>query len=167
MSLDHLFIDVAVTGTHPSAIAAVRTNHKGVTQAAFASSITERNLDTVLADLDRVVLQPYTSHYALVVQNQKTYSHVAFAFNAKAMLDLVQLAWPMGLAGLVPARDLDTLAKHFGVTYDADSASDTAVAISEVYWRMMRRYKTVLIGEEVIREFGGERLAGIRSFFKF
>ncbi len=68
---------------------------------------------------------------------------------------------------MIPDRELDTLSKHFGSPIALDlegTMSGNCEALVRVYWAMMKRYRSALIGEEAVRDFGGEALAGIRKF---
>lgn len=91
-------------------------------------------------------------------------------FRGKTWLDISQLAWPLGYCDMISNRDLDTLCKHFGAVVAHDAAgtmSGNCEALVRVYWAMMQRYRTALIGEEAVRDFGGEALQGIRKFIGF
>lgn len=89
-------------------------------------------------------------------------------FAGRAWIDIGQLAWPLVDGGLVPSRDLETLAAYFGVALpSARNVADMCSAMVSVYAEMMRRYRTALTGEQALREVGGETLEGIRRIIGF
>lgn len=84
-------------------------------------------------------------------------------FPGAAWIDTGHLSWPLLHHGLVSSRSLATLAKHVGIKPEAlTTAAGTAFTTMRVYWELMRRYKTALAGEELLRSVGGDALESIR-----
>lgn len=147
-------------------------------------SVTEwtqaRRLPEVMSTLRETLLIPFDGSYVVVATHAdvdrrffkeawKTHNcngPGGSPFQHRAWIDPLQLAWPMFYNDMMPDRSFDSLCKHFGVNNSApDTATGDCAALVEVYWAMMNRYKGALIGEEVIREVGGNALAHVRRFF--
>lgn len=137
-----------------------------------------RLLPQVMSMLRETMLLPFDGTYVVVASHADTdrsflrqawKTHQASGpalFSARAWIDPLQVAWPMFYNDMMPDRSFDSLCKHFGVRNSApDTATGDCAALVEVYWNMMNRYKGALIGEEVIREVGGNALAHVRRFF--
>lgn len=89
-------------------------------------------------------------------------------FAGRAWIDIGQLAWPLVDGGLIPSRDLETLATYFDVGLASPrNTADMCSAMAAVYSEMMRRYRTALTGEQALRDVGGETLEGIRRIIGF
>jgi hypothetical protein len=182
MNLDHVFIELGLSEDNIAAatvtgIAAVRTDRKGRVLAAYSEScsirgLEEADIETVYANLSCALLTPYPTQYVVISQHGNAYRGILppECFRGKSWLDIAQLAWPLGYCDMISNRDLDTLCKHFGIkiAHDAEgSMSGNCEALVRAYWAMMQRYRTALIGEEAVRDFGGEALAGVRKFIGF
>ncbi len=177
-SLDHVFIEVGLSDDNIAAanitgIAAVRTDRKGKVLASHCETCSIRGLDDIDVDavyqkVNDVLLRPYAESYVIVARNAQAYKGVLGPnyFRGRAWLDIAQLAWPLGHCDMIPDRNLDTLAKHFGCKYDEENTmTGNCETLCRVYWEMMKRYRAALLGEEAVRDIGGEALAGIRKFF--
>lgn len=89
-------------------------------------------------------------------------------FFSRVWLDVNDLAWPLLVSGQVKGRTIETLAKHFGVSLgDHSDSADIVEGLLQVYGLMMTRYNTALKGESMVREAGGETLAGLRNMMGF
>lgn len=178
MNLDHVFLELALSDENiaiasVTGLAAVRTDRKGKVLAAYSESCEIRGLDSIDIDavyqkVDSILLRPYAEPYVVIAQHAQAYkgSLGLSVFRGRTWLDIAQLAWPLGYCDMIPDRNLDTLAKHFGVYVKETSGtlSGDCESLCRVYWAMMKRYRMSLLGEEAIRDFGGEALAGIRKY---
>ena len=178
MNLDHVFLELALSEENIAAasvtgLAACRTDRKGKVLAAYSETCSIRGLDSidieaVYEKVNGVLLRPYPEPYVIVAQHAQAYKGLLgpSIFRGRAWLDIAQLAWPLGYCDMIPDRNLDTLAKHFGVFVEdtAGTMSGNCESLCRVYWAMMKRYRTSLLGEEAIRDFGGETLAGLRRY---
>ncbi len=178
-SLDHLFLALGLSESNLetaaiTGIAAVRTDRKGTVLAAYSESCSVRglvdcDLEAVYGNMANALLKPFPAHYVIVAEHSNAYRTLLGPayFKGKTWLDISQLAWPLGYSDMIPDRSLDTLTKHFGtpIAFDLEGTmSGNCEALVRVYWAMMKRYRSALIGEEAVRDFGGEALAGIRKF---
>ena len=177
MNLDHVFIELGLSENNiavasVTGIAVVRTDRKGKVLAAYSEACSIRGLDdidieTVYSKVESTLLKPYSEPYVIIAQHAHAYKGVlgSTCFRGRAWLDIAQLAWPLGYCDMIPDRNLDTLAKYFNcATLSDGTMSGNCETLVRIYWAMMKRYKTSLLGEEVIRDIGGETLAGIRKF---
>jgi len=166
MNLDHVFIAVDSDGKRITSVSAVRTDRKGKVLAAS-------DADSVVIAA-RTVIEPFSDTYLIISQyptikilsTDKTAK--SCGLSDKEWLDIAQVAWPLAFSDMVGNCNLDTLCKHFGINYqDAGTTIGDCEAMVRVYWAMMTRYRTALIAEEGIRDYGGEALRGIRKFIGF
>ncbi len=177
MNLDHVFIELGLSDDNIAAasvtgMAAVRTDRKGKVLAAYSEACSIRGLDdidieSVYGKVSDTLLKPYPEPYVVVAQNAQAYKGLlgGSCFRGRAWLDIAQLAWPLGYCDMIPDRSLGTLAKHFMCNVESDGTmSGNCETLVRVYWALMKRYRTALLGEEAIRDIGGETLAGIRKF---
>lgn len=178
MNLDHIFIELALSEDNIEAasvtgMAAVRTDRKGKVLAAYSESCSIRGLvDTdvegLYGNLSSALLVPYPAQYVIIAQHANAYKGLLGPnrFRGKTWLDIAQLAWPLGYCDMISNRDLDTLCKHFELAPNVQDGtmSGNCEALVRVYWAMMKRYKTALIGEEAVRDYGGEALASLRKY---
>lgn len=185
MNLEHVFVDVAMTEAKATAdvtaIAVVRTDHRGNVLAAFSEKIGDdaRDYATVSNAVHAEIIEPFTNSYVVVAHSAQLDRDVLMRayrlakrgqelFKGRAWLDTVQLAWPFAYHDLVASRDLDTICKAFGVTNTApDTAMGDCEALVRVYWAMMRRLDMALTGEEAVRNVIGEPIAKLRSIIGF
>jgi hypothetical protein len=182
MNLDHVFIELGLSEDNPelaavTGMAVVRTDRKGKVLAAYSDTAKH---DGPVAPIDRLyervraeVLKPYPASYVVVSQHAATYKRILGdrCFPERPWVDIAQLAWPLGYCDMISARDLDTLSKHFAVSggeYGTDGTmTGNCEILVRVYWAMMQRYRTALLGEEAVRDIGGEALASLRKFVGF
>ena len=179
MNLDHIFLEVGLSDENASlasvtSMAAVRTDRKGKVLAAYSEEVSIRGLEDaplekLYQNLAGSILGPYSSDYVVISQHSNIYKGLLQKnhFRGRPWLDIAQLAWPLGFCDMISNRDLDTLCKHFEVKAKSEeegTISGNCEALVRVYWAMMKRYRAALIGEEAIRDFGGEALAGVRKF---
>lgn len=178
MNLDHVFLELALSDENiaiasVTGLAAVRTDRKGKVSAAYSETCAIRGLDSidieaVYQKVDSILLRPYPEPYVIIAQHAQAYKGLLgpSVFRGRAWLDIAQLAWPLGYCDMIPDRNLDTLAKHFGlrVKETEGTLSGNCESLCRVYWAMMNRYRTSLLGEEALRDFGGEALAEFRKY---
>jgi len=187
--VDHVFIYVRPFSLESknssiAEISCVRTNGQvGQTTkrnviAAFSTKIDDeysfKNAVTnikknVVGDSDKFVVVTYLSDYVhTLVRNECRKIEVEELFLGRSWIDVAQLAWPLVSNGMIESRTIEVLSKHFGIKLlDKEDTADICTAIVGVYGYMMRRYKTALAGEEVIRDIGGETLDSIRKMVGF
>jgi hypothetical protein len=173
-------------------IAGVRTNGqigtigKSSIRAAFTSKIRLQGEEQsehspfieVLRQFKLRLLDSYEDRYAVVAYHSDILRPILRnecarageteeLFAGRAWLDISILAWPMADSGLISLRSVEALANHFGVPLESTDPPDVCTAMVSVYGRMMRRYRTALTGESMLREVGGETLEGIRKIVGF
>jgi hypothetical protein len=180
MNLDHVFIELGLSDDNiavasVTGMAAVRTDRKGKVLAAYSDSVshstrpnTKDGIDRLYEGLSDALIKPYPAQYVVIAQHANAYKQAVGenCFRGKAWLDIAQLAWPLGYCDMISNRDLDTLCKHFSIAIDSEGTmSGNCEALVRVYWAMINRYRVALIGEEAIRDIGGESLAKVRKFF--
>jgi len=103
------------------------------------------------AEVDRSFLKNYTEEKTEV-------------FSRKPWLDILALAWPLCFLDMISDRSFDSLCKHFKVENTAvDTATGDCEALVRVYWALIKRYRTALGGEEILREIGGNPLENFRK----
>lgn len=181
MNLDHVFVDVAMTEAKASAdvtaIAVVRTDHRGNVLSAFSEQVggEGRDFGIVANAIHAQILEPYAASYVVVAHHAQLDRDVLARahrlakrgpdlFKGRAWLDTVQLSWPFAYHDLVSSRDLDTICKAFAISNTAPgTATGDCEALVRVYWAMMRRLDMALTGEEAVRNVIGEPIAKLRS----
>jgi len=178
MNLDHVFVELGLSEDNIEAasvtgMAAVRTDRKGTILAAYSEScsirgLVEADMESVYGNLSATLLKPFPGQYVVVAQHASAYKTILGPtyFRGKTWLDIAQLAWPLGYCDMIPDRSLDTLCKHFGMPISPEAEgtmSGNCEALVRTYWAMMKRYRSALLGEEALRDFGGETLAGFRK----
>lgn len=136
-----------------------------------------------LLDAVKTQVLPPAGPYILVSYSEITRALIRLEYDrlkldnplaTRAWTDIYQLVWPLLATNQIQARSIAALSKHFGVTYEAkkgysddgDSA-DTCTALIQIYGALMRRYRTALAGESVLRDIGGESLEGLRNMMGF
>jgi len=179
--LDHIFIDVTTEGESLSlaSIAAFRTDRKGNLLASYHDDIARENafggvtLSVAMASFRNVVLGQgmaskfvYVSHYdnTRAILEKETGEHVAFDV---PWFYTCQLGWPLFNAGIVPNLELDSLANAHGIQTLTQSAENSATTIMRTYWEMMRRYRSAMVAEELVRKSSGPTVEKIRSALGF
>lgn len=180
MNLDHVFVYSQQFRGNLKSVAAFRTDRKGRGIAAFYSLIApkrEKESSEFPSRTRAIELMGYelglTSEPVVAVSTNIQYDAELFqpSFgNASIWLDVRQLAWPLVLHTAVSQhRSFSELCAHFGITKEIDERAGTSecVALSQLYWAMMTRYKTSLFGEEALRNAGGKTLASVRKLIGF
>lgn len=175
MNLDHVFITIAgdpdsnniVSVEH---LAVVRTNHKGQLLAGCTATVGTDNVSKLIAS---EILDGRDTEYVIVcygnaIVRPAVERECPDLFNARAWLDISQLAWPFAYTDMISARDLETLTRYFdGSNPDPGSARGDCEATVRVYWEMMRRQKLALKGEDTVRALGGTLFQDIRNMVGF
>lgn len=172
MNLDHVFLWSAYERGNLRKIAAVRTDRKGRVLTAYESKIAPKreressefpNLQNAILDMESVLgigINPSVIVSEKPVIEKATFGAV-FPFTEDIWLDIYQLSWPLFLnAAISKDRAFRELCAEFNVVIDSDNE---VVALCNVYWAMMTRYKTSLFGEEIFRDMGGKALASVRK----
>lgn len=159
MNVDHIFIETIGDNLSQLELAAVRTNHKGKVLTTHSSKFS-------FDDFEKRVLKPFSNQYVIISQSNR-FKHVLTGqwFKDKTWLTISQLAWPLYYSDMISDTEFDTICKHFSIDdCPDDDIEGNCEALVRVYWALMKRYRTALIGEEAVRDFGGEALASVRKF---
>lgn len=119
---------------------------------------------TALDTLKSSIIKPYGGKKFVVVahvaQFDKTYLQLECKrykqdepFATRYWIDTAQLAWPFLFSGIILDRKLNTLCKFFDVdTNNLHNALRDVEALSQVYWRMMKRYKLAMSVDNDVRK---------------
>jgi len=190
MNQDHVFVDLAVTHAKPEdgeivGIAVVRTDKKGKVLAAFSERVAsaesptfgDPDFDTVIRDMKRSILNDtFDSSYIVIAAHADTdraylreyTDDKPEVFPRRGWLDILALSWPLCYNDMISDRSFESLCRHFKVENTApNTATGNCEALVRVYWAMMKRYKTALGGEEILREIGGTPLENVRKLVGF
>lgn len=168
--MDHVFLY-----SSPKRIAALKTNQKGKALVGFTSGI-GYTIDSeyprrsaAMADMvDTLGLGDFPMVIVSFNAGRDKIDYAkAFPVTDSIWLDIKQLAWPLVMHSAISSdRSFKELCAHFGVKIEKEvEGSSDVLALSEVYWAMMTRYKTSLFGEELIRDIGGGALKQVRGLF--
>ncbi len=172
MNQDHIFIDVASDQDGISGIAMVRTDRKGKVLCAFSDNVDDTSpISKVVEAMRTSILKPelgntyvIVAHFAEADKQVLKDAGQGDLFRGRAWLDTSQIAWPFVYNDLAGERTLDALCAYFEIKNTApDTATGDCEALVRLYWEMMKRYKTAILGEEAIRDYGGETLKRLRS----
>lgn len=172
-------------------LAAVRTDSKGKVLAAFAEHVRPsqavldedddleeckeaRVFEKVIGDLKNTILDRYPSTYVVVSHGEVDRRFLRQEWErigergevfTRAWVDTSLLVWPFAYHDMIAARDLNTLCHYFRVENTApNTVQGDCEALVRVYWAMMKRYKFALLGEEAVRDYGGELLGSFRQW---
>ena len=175
--MDHLFIECLLDGEEVSDIAAVRATADKTVRATYSEKILTRSfadgvpLDTALAAMKAKLCPPtFPSTFVLVSHKASPplIKAVPNVFAECGWVYLNQMAWPLVWAQVVSAVNLEELAKAHKVGVEAlESATGRVTATMNVYFAMMRRYKTALQVEETMTHLGGQALKSARDLLNF
>lgn len=176
--MDHLFIECLLDGEEISDIAAVRATADRTIRGTFSEKILTRGfadgveLDTALKAMKAKLCPPaYPSTFVLV--SHKANPVVIKAVQPDIFVDcgwvyLNQIAWPMVWAQVVGAVNLEELAMALKIKTEAlDSATGRVAGTMNVYFALMKKYKTALQVEETMTHLGGQALKSARELLNF
>lgn len=185
--MDHIFLMVKASSMKMKEaniieIASIRTNGQlgSITKrsvlAAFTSDVSD--FKSTVKELEKNILDKFDNKYVVVTHISditKTLLRNGYEknniktelFDGRAWVDINQLAWPLVASGIIPNRQLQTIAKHFELAYSETDSADLCTVLVNIYGHMMRQFKTALIGEEAVRDFGGETFKNIRQMMGF
>lgn len=162
MNQDHVFLEM-----DKKSIAIVRTDYKAKVQATFSSVFSRED---VFIDLAAEILAPFDSKYVVIShlyeRNREVLKEKAGReLFPRAWIDTAQMAWPLVFNDIMNySRTLESLCMHFDIPNDEPGVPEADVtALLKVYWEMMRRYRTALVGEQALHSVGGETLHGLRK----
>lgn len=179
--MDHLFICINSDSKveNISEISAIRTDGKigHINQKSIIDTFTSRvninNVDNVILSL-KDKLSATDEKFIVVSFNCEVIRQLISLqckhelYSKRVWIDVRQIAWPLVLSGLVNDRTIKTLCKYLKIeTKENPDSADDCTLIMQIYCRLMQRYKTSLIGEETIREVGGETLESLRKLVGF
>jgi len=181
--MHHIFIYALPTSQEKDAriseIAAVRVPGFGPykkthIQEAFFDTSSNVNLlnelySRLIPNADPFIMVSYSKEVTRALLRIETEKRgIEDKFSGRAWLDIGDLAWPLLVSGQIKSRSIEALASHFEITVKADmDSADTVTALLQIYGNMLRRYSTALKGESMLREAGGETLAGLREIIGF
>lgn len=174
MNLDHIFLWTVYLKGDVTRISGYRTDRKGKAVGAYTSGIAHRRDDSshlpdqsgAIADLGDTLGINSNPMVVVSTNPEKDFREYYGIFPKSCIwLDINQLAWPLVMRDQVAKeRSFGELCNLFGVEIRSD-VSGECVALGQLYWAMMTRYKTSLYGEEVISHAGGNALKTVRNFF--
>jgi len=179
MNLDHVFLHTAYTRGqgHVKSVSGIRTDRRGKGVAAFTSMVAPKaekessefpSTEAAIGMMDQELafgVNPLVIVTADVVGDKKLYAK-ALSFTDCIWLDISQLAWPLVMhIAVSKERTFKELCAHFEIVIGDESGTAECIALSQLYWAMMTRFKTSLFGEEVIRNAGGKALGHVRKLF--
>lgn len=177
MILDHIFIDAKAEKLRLTELAIIRTSRRGSIISSqsevFGSHVpNDRIIESVeLAAANATVSVPAAK---LVVIGhglgwRETLNREWERVGRKPFLgrhcwiDVSDMAWPLVYAGIVQTRDLQALVNHFEIDVATlGPSAENAVAVMQVYWEMMRRYRTALHIEETGAVLAGKQFDQFR-----
>ena len=181
--MDHIFVYASSDSKNPdkaciTSISAIRASGFGPytkrsIKAAFTSLVDTNFSDvyaalkkSILHDDDKYVVVSHTNEIQrTLLTNNCDGNDLERLFVGRVWIDIAQLAWPVIAMGMIRSRSIADLGKYYGLHFNIneEDTSVIATAITEIYSHMLRRYKAGLVGEEAIRDFGGEALENIRK----
>lgn len=176
MNQDHIFIEIETSEKVITAVSAVRTDRKGNVLRAFTDSVTtDRDLTSVMGGLKEAVLKNFTEQY-VVVGYRAAYVRELLGEKAfpRTWIDIYDLAWPFVYFDLAPSRHFEALCHTFGLPADRETADEGRAGwsvarvelMTQLYWRMMVRYRVALVGEEMARGFTQELVESVKGMFR-
>lgn len=172
MNLDYVFLYSGYQRGEIKKISAVRTDRKGKGLFAYTTGIAAKKdvssefqpIAAAVADMCDVLKlsdSPVVIVSFNIERDKKTFSK-AFSFNDCIWLDIYQLAWPLVVhTSISKERTFKELCQQFDVKIEGHEC----VMLCQLYFAMMARYKTSLVGEEILRDAGGNVLKTVRGFF--
>lgn len=176
MNQDHIFIEIETADKVVTAVSAVRTDRKGNVLRAFTDSVsTDRDLSAIIQALREALLQNFTEQY-VVVGYRAAYVRELLGSGTlpRTWIDIYDLAWPFVYYDLAPSRHFEALCHTFGLPSDRDTADEGKAGwsvprvelMTQLYWRMMVRYRVALVGEEMARGFTHEFVESVKGMFR-
>lgn len=179
---DHIFIDIKIDGK-TGEISAIRTNDEGKHIAAYSDAFTIQDDDkervsfkTAINGFESIVLKGRSERFVVVchfMEYARTALHslikekgISDPFVGRSWVDIGQLAWPLFYEQMITDRNIATLARYYGIDDPNAGTSDKrCYLISEIYFRMMRRYAIAQRVESGVRGVGGNLVEKVLTRF--
>jgi hypothetical protein len=182
MNQDHVFVKIEVVNGKADGLAVARVDRKGNPICSFSDCVSVgEDFGTLIERMKKEILDKrYSTEYVVVAH----YSEIERAhlkkhyvskkadevFNGRMWLSVSQLAWPLVDAQMIPTIAFDVVCLYFG----ADRVNGTGLnvekdctALVRVFFELMGRYRSALIVDETVRDFGGQTLESIRKVIGF
>lgn len=166
MKPDHIFVAI---DRDAKELASIRTNPDGDVLATYTDKVCANlSLDDIRKHFTNIILSSrFDQKPIFVAHNAELVKSILGLKSNRAWICTSQLAWPLIYNDMVVSRNLDSVAKHFGINESNVDVTTEVAIVMKVYWEMMRRYKTALFAEQSIRKVGGEHLESVRRFMGF
>jgi DNA polymerase III epsilon subunit-like protein len=179
---DHVFVKIEVVDRKADSLAVVRVDRKGKPVCSFSDCVSVgEDFGQLISRMKREILdERYSSEYVVVAhypEIERGYLSREYkskktdeVFNGRMWLSVSQLVWPMVDAQMVPSVSFDVVCTYFGIdrTIGAGlNAEKDCTALVRVFFELMSRYRSALIVDETVRDFGGTTLESIRKVIGF
>lgn len=178
---DHVFVKIEIVNRKPDALTVIRTNRQGMPVETFSECVDfQTDFAALVLRMQDKILAPskYSKEYVVVAHYseiereilKKNYKSITEVFAGRTWISCSQLIWPMVEAQMVPSTSFDTACSYFGIDRNkgmenkADSERD-CVALARIFFELIKRYKSALVVEEGVRDFGGPWLEKARAMF--
>jgi hypothetical protein len=182
MNQDHVFVKIEVVDRKPDGLAVARVDRKGNPICSFSDCVSVgEDFPALITRMQREILdERYSKEYVVVAH----YSEIERAylkkhydskradevFNGRMWISVSQLAWPLVDAQMIPTIAFEVVCMYFGVDRvkgDGLNVEKDCTALVRVFFDLMSRYRSALIVDETVRDFGGQTLASIRKTIGF
>jgi hypothetical protein len=179
---DHVFIKIEVVNRKADGLAVVRVDRKGTPISSFSDCVSMgEDFSALIARMKREILdERYSKEYVVVAhypEIERAYLKKEYeskgadeVFNGRMWLSVSQLVWPMVDAQMIPTIAFDEVCSYFGIDRTLGSGLNVekdCTALVRVFFQLMSRYRTALIVDETVRDFGGGTLENIRKVIGF
>jgi DNA polymerase III epsilon subunit-like protein len=178
---DHVFVKIEIANRKPDGLAVVRVNRKGERMASFSEHVSvSEPFPELLRRMRSEILSPrYSPEYVVVAHYPEIEREVlrkAMAekkeevFEGRMWIAVSQLLWPLVDAQMIPSVSFDVVCAYFGVDRaagDGLNVEKDCTAMVRVFFELMSRYRTALVVEEGVRDFGGPTLQSFRKVLGF
>lgn len=171
---DHIFIKIDMVKGKPDSLAAARTDRKGAPLGSYLGvASTGETFSDLVASMRREILHGLSKEYVVIAHYAecerailaKEYGDRPEVFDGRLWISTSQLLWPLLDCQMIPSVSFESVCAYFGIgLVDVDGIAERdCTALARIYFELMRRYRSALIVEEGVRDFGGPTLDKVRK----
>jgi hypothetical protein len=177
---DHVFVKIGMVRGKADSIAVARTDRKGTPLCSYTGAVSmSDDFATLVSQMKREILLGQSKEYVVVAHYPEVERTILAkeehqggrleVFDGRVWISTSQLVWPMVDCQMIPSTSFDSVRAYFGIaineerTDPAATCEEECTALARIYFELMRRYRSALLVEEGVRDFGGPTLDKFRK----